>query len=106
MRPTNGIQMWIFGVGRSPMCQRSTVIILGLLRTMNRYEVEVCQLKMCLLASWVLFPLFLLFWNLELELRDFLMVITKVLNGVRRDVVARSSLKLNEPWRAMAFFKA
>nr|KAJ0196386.1 hypothetical protein LSAT_V11C700370240 [Lactuca sativa] len=26
--------------------QRSTVIIPGLLRTMNRYEVEVCQLKM------------------------------------------------------------
>ncbi|KAL7594366.1 hypothetical protein Lser_V15G29887 [Lactuca serriola] len=29
-----------------------------------------------------------------------------VLNGVRRGVAARPSLKLNEPWRAMAFFKA
>nr|KAJ0217799.1 hypothetical protein LSAT_V11C300106790 [Lactuca sativa] len=46
-----------------PLCQRSTVIIPGLLRTINRYEVEVSQLKMCLLASWVLFLLFVLFWN-------------------------------------------
>nr|KAJ0221324.1 hypothetical protein LSAT_V11C200069610 [Lactuca sativa] len=46
-----------------PVCQRSTVIIPELLRTMNRYEVEVGKLKMCLLASWVLFLLFVLFWN-------------------------------------------
>nr|KAJ0215042.1 hypothetical protein LSAT_V11C300133670 [Lactuca sativa] len=57
------IQMWIFGVGRSPMCQRSIIIIPGLLRTLNRYEVEVGQLKMYLLASWVFFLLFVLFWN-------------------------------------------
>nr|KAJ0222652.1 hypothetical protein LSAT_V11C200086530 [Lactuca sativa] len=45
------------------MCQRPTVIIPGLLRTMDAYEVEVGQLEMYLFASWILFMLFVLFWN-------------------------------------------
>nr|KAJ0192462.1 hypothetical protein LSAT_V11C800402040 [Lactuca sativa] len=61
--PKMGSRCGFLGWFDPPMCQRSTVIIPGLLRTMNRYEVEVGQLKMCLLASWVLFMLFVLFWK-------------------------------------------
>nr|KAJ0228174.1 hypothetical protein LSAT_V11C100031460 [Lactuca sativa] len=49
--PKMGSRCGFLGWVDPPMCQRSTVIIPGLLRTMNRYEVEVGQLKMCLLAS-------------------------------------------------------
>nr|KAJ0226078.1 hypothetical protein LSAT_V11C100025700 [Lactuca sativa] len=59
--PKMGSRCGFLGWFDSPMFQRSTIIIPGLLRTMNRYEVEVGQLKMCLLVSWVLFLLFVLF---------------------------------------------
>nr|KAJ0193987.1 hypothetical protein LSAT_V11C800429650 [Lactuca sativa] len=48
---TLGSRYGFLGWVDPPMCQRSIVIIPGLLRTMNRYEVEVGQLKMRLLAS-------------------------------------------------------
>ncbi|CAI9291707.1 unnamed protein product [Lactuca saligna] len=59
--PKMGSKCGFVGWFDPPMCQRLIVIIPGLLRTMNRYEVEVGQLKKCLLVSWVLFLLFVLF---------------------------------------------
>nr|KAJ0224199.1 hypothetical protein LSAT_V11C100006620 [Lactuca sativa] len=68
---TPGSRCGFFGWVDSPMCQRSTVIIPGLLRISNMHEVEVGQLKMYLLALWIFFMLFVVFWNYELEVRAF-----------------------------------
>nr|KAJ0184682.1 hypothetical protein LSAT_V11C900500970 [Lactuca sativa] len=38
-----------------PMCERSKVIILGLLRNINRMQAWCTALKIMLLASWVFF---------------------------------------------------
>nr|KAJ0201967.1 hypothetical protein LSAT_V11C600302490 [Lactuca sativa] len=78
-----------------PMCARSNTIIPGLLRNINTLE-ERCN---GLVRSI----------NMLQEQCNGLLSrnnMLEVLNGVRHGVAARSSLKLNEPWRAMAFFKA